>query len=104
MILFFSREDISRILKTRTILTVVSFSDLRDDKQFFVDHPGAVPISTVQVNNLISTIRNLILFLLFRTPFDGCNLTWFNSIGDLFSSVGYRLFWESSLIGSVVYS
>jgi Ras-related C3 botulinum toxin substrate 1 len=23
--------------------------DLRDDKQFFVDHPGAVPISTAQV-------------------------------------------------------
>lgn len=23
--------------------------DLRDDKQFFIDHPGAVPISTQQV-------------------------------------------------------
>jgi hypothetical protein len=23
--------------------------DLRDDKQFFIDHPGAVPISTAQV-------------------------------------------------------
>lgn len=23
--------------------------DLRDDKQFFADHPGAVPISTAQV-------------------------------------------------------
>lgn len=23
--------------------------DLRDDQQFFIDHPGAVPISTVQV-------------------------------------------------------
>ena len=84
------------ILKTRTILTVVSFSDLRDDKQFFVDHPGAVPISTVQVNNLISTIRNLILFLLFRTPFDGCNLTWFNSIGDLF----FRM-WDIDYFGKV---
>ncbi|MBA0734481.1 hypothetical protein Gogos_018386, partial [Gossypium gossypioides] len=28
-----------------TFLTV----DLRDDKQFFVDHPGAVPITTAQV-------------------------------------------------------
>lgn len=25
------------------------FIDLRDDKQFFVDHPGAVPITTAQV-------------------------------------------------------
>lgn len=24
-------------------------SDLRDDKQFFVDHPGAVPITQAQV-------------------------------------------------------
>ena len=27
--------------------------DLRDDKQFFVDHPGAVPITTAQVKFLI---------------------------------------------------
>jgi hypothetical protein len=26
--------------------------DLRDDKQFFVDHPGAVPISTAQGEEL----------------------------------------------------
>jgi len=26
-----------------------SLTDLRDDKQFFVDHPGAVPITTAQV-------------------------------------------------------
>lgn len=25
-------------------------TDLRDDKQFFVDHPGAVPITTAQVS------------------------------------------------------
>ena len=25
------------------------YTDLRDDKQFFIDHPGAVPISTQQV-------------------------------------------------------
>ena len=24
-------------------------ADLRDDKQFFVDHPGAVPITSAQV-------------------------------------------------------
>jgi Ras-related C3 botulinum toxin substrate 1 len=27
------------------------FVDLREDKQFFVDHPGAVPINTAQVKN-----------------------------------------------------
>jgi hypothetical protein len=27
----------------------ISLADLRDDKQFFVDHPGAVPITTAQV-------------------------------------------------------
>ena len=27
-------------------------SDLRDDKQFFVDHPGAVPITQAQVSEL----------------------------------------------------
>lgn len=24
-------------------------TDLRDDKQFFIDHPGAVPMSSAQV-------------------------------------------------------
>lgn len=28
--------------------------DLRDDKQFFIDHPGAVPISTAQVNDRLN--------------------------------------------------
>lgn len=28
-------------------------TDLRDDKQFFIDHPGAVPITTVQVGILL---------------------------------------------------
>lgn len=28
------------------------FPDLRDDEQFFADHPGAVPISTQQVHFL----------------------------------------------------
>jgi hypothetical protein len=25
--------------------------DLRDDEQFFIDHPGAAPITTAQVTN-----------------------------------------------------
>uniref|UniRef100_A0A452ZHF6 Uncharacterized protein n=1 Tax=Aegilops tauschii subsp. strangulata TaxID=200361 RepID=A0A452ZHF6_AEGTS len=29
--------------------TMLMLIDLRDDQQFFVDHPGAVPISTAQV-------------------------------------------------------
>ena len=28
---------------------ILGFADLRDDKQFFIDHPGAVPITTNQV-------------------------------------------------------
>lgn len=35
------------------ILMTDSFTDLRDDKQFFAEHPGAVPISTAQVPFLI---------------------------------------------------
>ncbi|KAF8081088.1 hypothetical protein N665_0907s0010 [Sinapis alba] len=30
--------------------------DLRDDKQFFIDHPGAVPISTAQGEELRKVI------------------------------------------------
>lgn len=30
--------------------------DLRDDKQFFIDHPGAVPISTAQVKTITSYV------------------------------------------------
>lgn len=37
------------------------FLDLRDDKQFFVDHPGAVPITTAQVK---SPLKSLISFFL----------------------------------------
>ncbi|THG02791.1 hypothetical protein TEA_017021 [Camellia sinensis var. sinensis] len=33
------------------ILTIMA-SDLRDDKQFFIDHPGAVPITTAQGEEL----------------------------------------------------
>jgi Ras-related C3 botulinum toxin substrate 1 len=30
----------------------IALADLRDDKQFFVDHPGAVPITTAQGEEL----------------------------------------------------
>ncbi|KAH1260228.1 Rac-like GTP-binding protein RHO1 [Glycine max] len=33
-------------------------TDLRDDKQFFVDHPGAVPITTVQGEELRKLINS----------------------------------------------
>ncbi|KAL3603314.1 hypothetical protein D5086_004173 [Populus alba] len=33
------------------IILVGTKLDLREDKQFFVDHPGAVPINTAQVKN-----------------------------------------------------
>jgi len=29
-------------------------ADLREDKQFFMDHPGAVPITTAQVQSTIN--------------------------------------------------
>ncbi|KAG4939159.1 hypothetical protein JHK85_045881 [Glycine max] len=32
-------------------------ADLRDDKQFFIDHPGAVPITTVQGEELMKLIN-----------------------------------------------
>ncbi|KAA0064837.1 rac-like GTP-binding protein RAC1 [Cucumis melo var. makuwa] len=38
------------------IVLVGTKLDLRDDKQFFVDHPGAVPISTVQGEELRKVI------------------------------------------------
>lgn len=38
---------------------VVLLTDLRDDKQFFIDHPGSVPITTAQVN-MISLLVNVI--------------------------------------------
>ena len=30
-------------------LNLIFSADLRDDKQFFIDHPGAMPITTAQV-------------------------------------------------------
>lgn len=32
---------------------MLKYADLREDKQFFMDHPGAVPITTAQVRNAI---------------------------------------------------
>lgn len=38
--------------------------DLREDKQFFIDHPGAVPISAAQVkHDVLNIITDLILNL-----------------------------------------
>lgn len=38
-----------RTLLTFFFLKTFIEADLRDDKQFFIDHPGAVPITTAQV-------------------------------------------------------
>ncbi|KAJ1408778.1 Small GTPase superfamily [Sesbania bispinosa] len=40
----------SLISDTSVMVNVFDVSDLRDDKQFCLDHPGAVPITTAQVN------------------------------------------------------
>lgn len=54
--------------------------DLRDDKQFFIDHPGAVPISTAQVlsdflftysKELLNSNLSLFLVLIFLHFFKG---------------------------------
>lgn len=47
-VLFFCYQLLLCNLKPVTFF----FPDLRDDKQFFVDHPGAVPITTAQVRFL----------------------------------------------------
>lgn len=44
-------KTISDIKKMYNEEEVLEFADLRDDKQFFIDHPGAVPITTNQVGN-----------------------------------------------------
>lgn len=43
MIIFYQDTSYFLFLKTS------NEADLRDDKQFFIDHPGAVPITTAQV-------------------------------------------------------
>lgn len=40
------------ICDARACVAAHIFPDLRDDKQFFIDHPGAVPISTAQGEEL----------------------------------------------------
>ncbi|KAL9682561.1 hypothetical protein QQ045_014362 [Rhodiola kirilowii] len=50
-----SYENVSKKIINEMIQTFQFypfFSDLRDDKQFFVDHPGAVPITTAQGEEL----------------------------------------------------
>lgn len=42
-------------------LTLPNIPDLRDDSQFFVDHPGAVPISTAQVKILDTCIHHIVM-------------------------------------------
>lgn len=37
------------VLLLQVIVCFILLADLRDDKQFFIDHPGASPISTAQV-------------------------------------------------------
>jgi Ras-related C3 botulinum toxin substrate 1 len=57
------------------IILVGTKLDLRDDKQFFVDHPGAVPITTAQVqlwhcglfNSLFTVASEMYLQLLWTT-------------------------------------
>jgi len=41
-------------LQNLIVKSLVFAADLRDDKQFFIDHPGAVPITTNQVHILLS--------------------------------------------------
>ena len=47
------------------------FADLRDDKQFFIDHPGAVPITTAQVEykHPVCVYYFALLFLFFPKTF-----------------------------------
>lgn len=48
------------------VLTLTCFSnkpDLRDDKQFFIDHPGAVPITAAQVRFMPHVLTCCILYL-----------------------------------------
>lgn len=47
----------SDFLKLRSLIfSDPNEPDLRDDKQFFIDHPGAVPITTAQVKNYASHV------------------------------------------------
>lgn len=51
-IILFSTCSINCFVKLELILyhfVILNDTDLRHDKQFFIDHPGAVPITTAQV-------------------------------------------------------
>lgn len=43
--------------------TFLGFADLRDDKQFFIDHPGAVPITTNQVLDSCNMVYMVVISL-----------------------------------------
>ncbi|KAM6565274.1 hypothetical protein CsatA_024402 [Cannabis sativa] len=47
------------------IILVGTKLDLRDDTQFFIDHPDAVPITTTQVKKFTLYIINYCIFLVF---------------------------------------
>lgn len=47
----FSTTNIEWFIKCKPI---IFSADLREDKQFFMDHPGAVPITTAQVRSTIN--------------------------------------------------
>jgi len=56
LVFFFFKKKLSL-----TFFLVFNELDLRDDKQFFIDHPGAVPITTAQVKLLTDCVFSLIL-------------------------------------------
>ena len=45
-------DDLTHTFKLLVVTQMCCSLDLRDDKQFFVDHPGAVPITTAQGEEL----------------------------------------------------
>ncbi|XP_019240383.1 PREDICTED: rac-like GTP-binding protein RHO1 [Nicotiana attenuata] len=52
----FQTKDLGRLKYFLGIEVAQSSSDLRDNKQFFLDHPGAVPLTTAQGEELRKSI------------------------------------------------
>ena len=48
-----------------------AFSDLRDDKEYLLEHPGAVPISTSHVTLLILVFFYVSFFFLYASFIHG---------------------------------
>lgn len=73
-------SDLAIFQSDKLIAALCMALDLRDDKQFFVDHPGAVPITAAQVKSLIvhltinSSMADLLLSILLTNnfPVSGC--------------------------------